>query len=292
MSTLFLYLINISIWGMSWFCISYQVRIGSPALAVGLRFCLASLILFAWTHMTKSSVRLRPDQYVMLIAQGLSNFGVNYWMLYLACEKMPSGLVALSLTVLVGYNMVGEIVFLGRQVSRSAALGVASGFVGLALVYWQSYTHASDKSGVFVGMLLAVSGAVCASVGNLLTAKIKQDKSSQITALAISMGAGGLGMLGVAVLTGDRLYLPVTISFVGTLLYLSIFGSAIAFASYLKLIESVGPTRAAFTTLVIPLMALVVSIGLENLRLTIIALLGVGIILLANLVVRVRTPNQ
>jgi len=76
-----------------------------------------------------------------------------------------------------------------------------------------------------------------------------------------------------------------SLEYVGSLLYLSIFGSIIAFGAYLTLVGRIGADRAAYATVLFPLVALVISSIFENFEWTPLALVGVGLVLVGNVMV-------
>jgi drug/metabolite transporter (DMT)-like permease len=81
-------------------------------------------------------------------------------------------------------------------------------------------------------------------------------------------------------------------TYVVSLVYLALFGSVIAFGCYLSLIGSIGADRAAYSTLLFPIVALTISTIWEDYRWSIVAAAGVGLILLGNLFIlrRRRLP--
>ena len=70
--------------------------------------------------------------------------------------------------------------------------------------------------------------------------------------------------------------------YVVSLLYLSVFGSALAFGCYLALIRRIGPSRAAYSTVLFPIVALALSTVLENYVWTPVAAAGILVTLLGN----------
>ncbi len=77
--------------------------------------------------------------------------------------------------------------------------------------------------------------------------------------MAIGMGAGGLTMIAIGLASGESLAIPMTVPFVASLLYLCLFGSVIAFAAYLGLIQRIGAAQASYANVLIPMVALALS---------------------------------
>lgn len=74
-----------------------------------------------------------------------------------------------------------------------------------------------------------------------------------------------------------------SVVYVGSLVYLALFGSVIAFGCYLTLVGNIGADRAAYATLLFPIVALAISTVWEDYQWTRSAAIGVGLIMLGNM---------
>jgi drug/metabolite transporter (DMT)-like permease len=107
------------------------------------------------------------------------------------------------------------------------------------------------------------------------------------------MGYGAILMLIIALITGTPFRFELTPAYITSLVYLSVFGSILAFGAYLTLLGRIGADRAAYSSLLFPLVALVISTLFEGYRWSIPALLGVLLVLGGNfLVLSRRQPLQ
>ena len=93
---------------------------------------------------------------------------------------------------------------------------------------------------------------------------------------------GTLLTFGFAVMSDLEIQFQWTSLYVGSLLYLVIVGSVIAFGSYLTLIGRIGPGAAAYATVMFPVVAIVVSVLFEEYQLTLLALAAVGLVVVGN----------
>ena len=73
-------------------------------------------------------------------------------------------------------------------------------------------------------------------------------------------------------------------AFVLSFFYLTVFGTVISFGAYLKLMELYGPSKAAFTSVVSPVIAVSVSVIFEDLPMTSLLLAGIVLCLAGNLI--------
>ena len=270
-----LFLITATIWGSSWLIITFQLHACSVAVAIGWRFCLASLVLAVGCGITRTSLRIAPRHFGLLALLGLTLFGFNYWLVYLAEVRLPSGLVALSFTILIAYNMIGESLFFKRSFNRVALVGVGVGVSGLILVYFDYLPPAETRTQTTGAMMLAIGGALCASVGNLLAEKVVQTRLQMVPMMSLAMGIGGVSMLALAAISGDSLALPTSPIFLSGFLFLTLVGTVLGFLAYFALIVRVGASRAAYTTLGMPIIALGLSTMFEGLQWQTLSVIGV-----------------
>jgi drug/metabolite transporter (DMT)-like permease len=101
-------------------------------------------------------------------------------------------------------------------------------------------------------------------------------------ALAWGMLYGTVCSLGIVVLAGQPLAFEPTASYVASLLYLAVFGSVVAFACYLRLLETIGPARAGYIGVMVPIVALTLSAAFEGFRWQPSTWLGVTLSLAGN----------
>jgi drug/metabolite transporter (DMT)-like permease len=92
------------------------------------------------------------------------------------------------------------------------------------------------------------------------------------------MLCGSFLCLILALVMNKPITFEITFSYITSLLYLSIAASAITFGCYLELIKRIGSTRTAYTTLLFPVVALIISTIVGEYSWNIFALFGVGLV--------------
>jgi drug/metabolite transporter (DMT)-like permease len=105
------------------------------------------------------------------------------------------------------------------------------------------------------------------------------------------MSYGALMMAILAMVQGIMPVFDTSLSFNLSLLYLSLFGSVLAFGAYLTLVGRIGPAKAAYTMVLFPIVALGISTIFENYHWSWFALIGVCIVALGNLIILVPTAQ-
>tara|TARA_R110002124_G_scaffold205710_2_gene372235 strand:- start:9445 stop:9870 length:426 start_codon:yes stop_codon:yes gene_type:complete len=101
---------------------------------------------------------------------------------------------------------------------------------------------------------------------------------------AYGMIYGALAMFLVTLVLGKEINFEVSQSYVLSLLYLAVFGSIIAFGAFMTLIGNIGASKAAYVSLIAPVIALTISTFLEDYTWSAISLSGAVMILAGNVV--------
>ena len=127
-------------------------------------------------------------------------------------------------------------------------------------------------------------GTYVASLGNITSARNQKAGIPVIQSNAFGMLYGAIAMFLFAIFTGKVPTFEFTLSYSLSLLYLSVFGSVIAFGAYLTLIGNIGASKAAYVSLLAPIIALTISTFFEGYEWTLFSLSGAALILIGNVV--------
>lgn len=272
------------IWGSTWLAIKLQLTQVPPILSVSYRFCLASLILLAYCRLTGKRLNfpLRDHWYMMLV--GVTLFGLSYCGSYLATAYMTSGLVAVVFSTIMMWNILNLRIFMGQPVAWRAFLGGVVGISGICIVFWHDLAAFTATRGL-IGLLIAIAGAYLASIGNVISSRNSKNGLPVTQANAFGMGYGGLLTLVIHFAMGGTLTMDWSLGYLGPMLYLTIFGSIAAFGCYMLLISRIGAEYAGYVTLLMPIIALILSTLFEGYQWTHNALVGVALVLAGNLMI-------
>jgi drug/metabolite transporter (DMT)-like permease len=292
MANLILYAATVLIWGSTWLVITFQLGVVDPILSVAYRFTLASVLLFAYCAVRRISIRFPARQHLFFALQGAFLFSINYMLVYLAELRLTSGLVAVVFSTLVFLNIILGAIILGSPVRMTVVIGALIGLVGITLVFMPELNNFNLEDQSFVGLLLAMGGTLSASLGNIIAARNQRESFPVIQTNAYGMGYGAALTMVIALVTGAPLRFDPSAAYIVSLLYLALFGSVIAFGAYLTLLGRIGADRAAYASLLFPLVALVISTLFEGYRWSAPAVAGVLLVLVGNFLVlsRRRAP--
>ncbi len=284
MQNILLFAISSLIWGSTWIMITFQLGKVDPIVSVVYRFGLASVILFIYCLATQKKLKFTAKEHLLIFTQGLFLFGFNYWFTYLAIENINSALAAVLSTSIVYFNVLFARVFLGDSIRSEVLIGATIGVVGIILIFLPEIKISEQAFTAKQGILLVLAGSLFASLGNIVSAKSQRKKIPVIEANAFSMGYGALFIGVIALISGKTFNFDWNFTYIGSLLYLSIFGSIIAFSVFLTLLGRIGPDKAGYVTLVYPVIAMLLSTFFEAYQWSPEAIFGLLAILLGNFV--------
>lgn len=287
-----LYVLVVLIWGTTWIALKWQLGPVPIALSIAYRFGLAALVLFAWLAWRRQLVVPRGKALGWVLAQGLCLFCLNFVCFLNASQTLVSGLVAVVFASAALWNALLARVVHGRAIAPQVLAGGALGLGGLVLLFWPEIASQQAGVGALTGLAWALAGTLCFSTGNLLSAALQGEGLKPVQTNAWGMAVGTSILCAYALVAGVPFVFDTSARYVGALLYLAIPGSVIGFTAYLTLVGRLGPERAAYSTVLFPVVALNVSAWVEGYRWTAPALAGLALVMAGNvLVFRKKKPS-
>lgn len=273
------------IWGSTWLVIKFQLGVVDPLISVVYRFLLASIILLIFSRLFNLNLRYKAKEHFFMALQGFLLFGITYWFIYLAELSLPSGLVAVVFSTIIFFNILNGALFLKSAIRLKIVIGAFIGFIGMGLVFRQELLTFNLSSDYSLAFLLAITGAFIASLGNITSAYNQKNKMPVIQTNAFGMLYGAIFMLIISLIMGKPFDFEVSFAYISSLLYLAVFGSIVAFGCYLTLIGKIGADKTSYVTLVVPVIALLLSTIFEGYGWSVYALAGVFFILVGNILI-------
>lgn len=283
-----LYAVTVLIWGSTWLGIKFQLGVVAPEVSIAYRFTLAAAFLMAFIAIRRLSLRFKVGEHALIALQGFLLFSLNYYLVYITSQHLTSGLVAIIFSTIVIFNSVFGALFLGNRIRLRVVIGSVVGLGGLAIVFRPELVEFDVKSAGGLGLLLGLVSTVVTSGGNILSARNQRAGLPVVQTNALGMAYGSLLTLGIVLLNGRPLSFDPSAGYVLSLGYLALFGSVIAFGTYLTLLGRIGPDRAAYVTVLFPIVALILSTLFEDFEWTFLTFVGVALVLLGNVIVLTR----
>lgn len=285
MSNLSLYLISVLIWGSTWFAIEFQLGEVDPAVSIAYRYALAAALLFGWIRMKGLSLRFAPSAHGWFALLGLCLFSVNYLFAYYAQMFITSALSAVAFSSLLWMNILLSWLVYRVRADARVLVGAALGIAGILILFAPRMQAVSFDDRVLLGSLLAMSGAFVASWGNMVSLRMQAQKLPVLQSNAWGMLYGGLLTGLFALLAGKPFTFEWTPGYVVSLIYLSVFGSVVAFGAYLTLLGRIGAHKAGYAVVMFPVVAMILSIAFEGLLLDLPIVIGMALVAAGNVFV-------
>jgi drug/metabolite transporter (DMT)-like permease len=278
-------------WGFSWIALHYQVGSVPPEVSVFWRFVIATPIMLGIAALRGERLSYPPAEHIRFAALGFTIFSANFTLFYYGGLYLPSGLLAVVFSLSSVVNVWLGALTLGVPIDKRVALGGGLGFLGIAAMFYPQLAGTQIDRGALIGLALCTTGMLLFCSGNMIFARMQRRGIPVFAASGYGMLYATIGLALFVAIRGHSFAIDLAPAYIAGLLYLAVIGSVMAFACYLTLLGRIGADRAAYSTVMFPVVALAVSTVVENYQWTIPALLGVAAVLVGNLLV-LRAPKK
>jgi len=274
----------VAIWSTTWIAITFQLGTVPAEMSVFYRFALASLLLFGWCLARKLPLRFTAKEHAWMALFGIGSLGVSYVFVYYAEQYVVSGLVAVGYSAAPLLSMLGLRLFFGTPITRRVAVASVMGILGIVLVFLPEVRETTSS----VGVAFTAAAVLIACLGNLVAQRNQQAKIPLWQGMAWGMLYGSLSALVMGLAGGKSFSFEATPAYIGSLLYLSVLGSILAFGAFLTLLQRLGAARAGYVGVAVPIVALFVSAAFEGFRFHALTFAGIAVSVAGN-VLMLRT---
>lgn len=282
MKDILLYLTTTLIWGSTWFAITFQLGEVPIEWSLVYRFGLAALLLVGFCLVSGRSLKFPLRTHLFFLGLGVFLFSTNYYFVYSGTQHISSGLVAVVFSLMPLLNIVNGMIFLKRPGNKGVAVVSLIGLIGIGFIFWPELQAFSLTDATVLGAFLIIVATYSASLGNTVASMDGLKKISAFQSNAWGMVYGTLFLTGFALSQGQSPTFDTSFAYVSSLLYLSIFGTIVAFVCYFLLIKRITVERASYIAIAFPLVALTISTFFEGYQWTIQALIGMVLVLGGN----------
>jgi len=278
-----LYIATVLIWGTTWIAIYWQAGDVATLVSVFYRFAIAAALFLPLLMLLGKFTKIKMQQtnkrdHLFFFLQGLCLFSVNFIFFYTASQYIISGLVAVIFAMATLFNVFNQWLIWRKKPPLSIYIASLLGLSGLVLLFWQQLTSTANVEHILYGILFSVAGTYCFSLGNMISMRHSQNGIKPWTSNAYGM-IYGVGILLVAIqLFGVEWSWDSRPIYIGSLFYLAIPGSIIGFTVYLALVARIGANKAAYTTVLFPLVALTISTVVEGYQWDLLAFMGLALV--------------
>lgn len=282
------------IWGSTWLVILGQLGTVPPSWSVAYRFAIAGVAMLAWAAYRGELARLDAWGWILAALTGLTQFALNFNFIYRAEHFMTSGLVAVVFSLLLVPNALFARIFLGQRMGRQLLVGSLVAVVGVTLLFLHELRDdPGNTAGLMAGIGFTVAALLSASASNILQGTELAKRYPMVSTLGVAMliGAALDGAYAWAT-AGPPVFDPRPDYWLG-MLYLGVVASAITFPLYFGVLRVIGPAKASYSGVIVPVIAMLLSTLFEGYRWSSLAA-GGALVTIAGLIIALsaRRPNR
>jgi len=290
---LFPFLFVTMIWGSTWIVITGQLGVVPPSWSVAYRFFVGAAAMFAYALWRRERLALSGTGWGFAALLGLAQFALNFNFVYRAEQHITSGLVAVLFALLIVPNTLLGRLFLKTRVEGRFLLGAGIAIVGVGMMILHEYRAANvGATEVLIGTALTLCGVMSASASNVMQGTNVARAQSMVVMIAWAMLFGALGDAVFAWATTGPPVIEATPAYLGGVLYLGVIASAVTFPLYFNIIRAVGPGQAAWSSVLIPIIAMGFSTLFEGYRWAPLSIAGGAVALVGLVIAVVKRPEK
>lgn len=282
------------IWSSTWLVIRDQLGVVPPSWSVTYRFAVGAIAMFGYALATRQSTGLSREGWIIAAVVAITQFVLNFNFVYRAEQYVTSGLVAVVFALLVVPNAILARIFLGQGLSSRFTIGSLVAGAGIALLFMHELmAGGGGNAAIGLGIGLTLIAVCFASIANVVQATEAARRAPIVIVLAWAMVIGSaINAAWAWFSVGPPAFDPRP-GYLAGILYLGVIGSALSFPLYFGVVRAIGPARAAYSSVVIPVLAMALSTMFEDYRWSLLAASG-GLLTLVGLVIalKARSPAR
>lgn len=269
------FIIFTAIWGSTWIVIRSQLGLVPAQWSVTYRFTVAAIAMAAIASWRGESLKVGSKGIAAAAFLGVTQFCINFNAVYLAERHITSGVVATVFALLLIPATLMGWAWLGQRPTKRFAWSSLVAVCGIGLLFVHELReHPADSRQVIAGIGITFVGMMGAATANVVQARPEIRRFPLFSLLAWSMAAGALIDAIIAwAMTGPPVFDARPAYWLG-ILYLSFFASVLTFSLYYPVVRRIGPAKAAYSSVIVPVIAMGFSTWLEHYHWTGLAISG------------------
>lgn len=245
------------IWGSTWIAIRFGLESLTPIFSAGVRFSLASIIIFAL--MKIKNIQLQTDKVAvrLYLLMGFFSFVIPFGLVYWAQQFVPSGMAAVLFAVYPFWVVIFSYVRMpAESIGFYKIFGTILGFSGIVIIFSDSFTD--DITNYLIGMFAVVlSGTMQAWIA--VSIKKFGNHLNSLSMNFVPMVIAGISMIVIGFVAEDLSTINFNENAILSILYLAFFGSVITFTTFYWLIKHINLVILSLIAFITPIVALILG---------------------------------
>lgn len=288
MKNALMYISTVLLWGSTWLAIEYQLGEVDIITSVFFRFLIATVLMWAYCLWMKIPLSFSIKNHGFILLLALGNFSVNYVLIYQSQQYLTSAMTSIAFSTMLIMNIINTRLLFGTQIAAKVYVGAALGLLGLVALFWNDLSVGSSS---LTGLTLALSAALVASLGNMISVRNSRTGMNLFAVNAWGMLYGTIILAAIVIFTGASFRIITTPGYLISLLYLAMFGTVLAFAAYYALLNNIGPEKASYAIVLFPVVAVILSSIFEDFVWSNNVFIGFALVLIGNAIILMPKVN-
>jgi drug/metabolite transporter (DMT)-like permease len=280
-SDFFLYAVVIFGWSTSWLPLKMQLGVIAPEVSLVWRFMIAFLLMALITVMMGHPIKVKAKEHLKFMGLGLCLFCMNFNLFYHGGLYATSGLLAVVFSTASLINIFLVAALTRTPPKMMMIVAATMGFLGVGMLY---SPHLELGGGALTSLILCLLGTFFFCTGNMISSSSQKGGIHVMTAISWGMFYGVIFLTLISLIRGHEFGVEMTARYIGSLFWLAIFASVLAFTAYLMLVGRIGSGKAGYATAVFPVGALLISTFFENYQWSFAAVTGLTLVVSGNIV--------
>lgn len=269
------FIIFTGVWGSTWIVIRDQIGTVPPQWSVAYRFMIAAVAMALVARWKGQSLKIDRGGLIAALVLGITQFSVNFNSVYLAERFITSGVVATVFALLLIPNSLLAWAFLDHKPNRRFLMAGLVAVAGVALLFIHEIRSSpAEPRDIAIGLALTLLGLLGASAANVYQAGKEATRHPLLALLAWSMAIGAVLDAILAFAVAGPPVVEARLGYWAGVLYLALFGSVLCFALYFPVVRKIGPGKAAYSSVMVPIIAMSLSTMFEGYRWSTLAVAG------------------
>ncbi len=272
------YLLICLIWGSTWLAIRIGLDSLTPIFSAGLRFLSAAIFVFIMMKFRRISLQKDSNSIKLYLILGIFSFIIPYGLVYWGEQFIPSGLTSIIFAVMPFFVILFSKIFIPElSAGKEQIFGSVIGFGGIVIIFSENLVI--DISGYMMGMFAVL---LSSSMQGWIAVHLKKHggQLNPLTMNFVPLLIAGVSMTVLGFLFEDHKPWKFNTAAIGSILYLAFFGTSIAFTTYYWLMKKINVVLLSLSTLITPIIAVLLGWLILNEKLSFRELLGSVLVLI------------
>jgi drug/metabolite transporter (DMT)-like permease len=248
------------LWGSTWLAIKIGLDSIPPFYGLFFRFLLATIVLFAIMRIRRMTIPKDRESWKLFGTVGLLSLGLPFSIIYWAEQFLPSGLMSILFAVFPFMVAIFSHLFLPEEpLNRYKIIGIVLGFSGIFIIFSPSFfTDAASNHFDLPGM----AGVIVATIFQAASVIIVKKKGKNVSPITLNFGGmlvGTFPVFAMALMVEQFSDIRFDAKAIGSVLYLSTFGSVVTFIVYYWLLKRLEAVYLSFLTFITPIVAVILG---------------------------------